>query len=102
MTKREEDIVFRLRTEWSPIMKPADDQILPAQTWHAMNRKVKDDAADEITSLRSVNAALVEALTRCLEWIESDEAAHGRTFGAGVEARAALAKALPPPPVERK
>ena len=36
---------------------------------------------------------LYEALIRCLEYIENDETTHGRPFGEGNEARAALAKA---------
>jgi len=36
---------------------------------------------------------LVEALQRCLQYIEADETAHGRQFGEGNEARAALKQA---------
>lgn len=36
---------------------------------------------------------LYAALVRCLEWVEADETVHGRTFGCGNDARAALAKA---------
>ena len=35
---------------------------------------------------------LVEALKRCIAFIEDDEFTHGRTFGCAVEARAVLAK----------
>lgn len=46
------------------------------------------EAAAEITRLRA-------ALARCLEYIEDDEITHGRTFGAGNEARAVLGKKPP-------
>lgn len=36
---------------------------------------------------------LLEALEMCLQWIEDDEAAHGRPFGAGNLARRAISKA---------
>ena len=36
--------------------------------------------------------ALVSALERCLDWVERDEAAHGRPFGCGNEAREVLKK----------
>jgi hypothetical protein len=35
---------------------------------------------------------LGEALERCVDYIEADEMAHGRTFGAGVQGRAILSK----------
>jgi hypothetical protein len=37
-------------------------------------------------------ALLEAALRRCLDYIENDEAAHGRTYGAGREARKALGR----------
>ena len=36
---------------------------------------------------------MLEALRMCLSWIERDESTHGRPFGCGNAARAAIAKA---------
>lgn len=53
------------------------------------------DDAEELANARLIAAApqLLEALERCLQWIEADEASHGREFGCGNQARTALAKA---------
>lgn len=49
--------------------------------------------AARIVHCVNLHDELVGALEMCLTWIEDDEAAHGRTFGAGNVARAVLAKA---------
>lgn len=57
--------------------------------------RFEEEKAEHFANARLISAApdMAEALARCIEWIEADEAAHGRTFGCGNVARAALAKA---------
>jgi hypothetical protein len=53
-----------------------------------------DEPEDELAAWnrRGITDELISALERCVAYIAFDEAAHGRTFGCAVDARAVLAK----------
>lgn len=70
----------------------SDNAIIVAEAYEVVDYGIRTNV---LANARLISAApeLYEALQFCLQWIEDDEAAHGRAFGAGNMARAAIAKA---------